>query len=48
MTTYALTDNERTVSTDYVARIAMRHPPLVELGRHYVLTVATCVIRDPQ
>lgn len=46
--TYALTDNERTVSTDHVARIAMRHPLLVELGRHYGLTVATCVVRDPQ
>jgi transposase len=46
--TYALTDNERTVSTDHVARIAMRHPLMVELGRHYGLTVATCVIRDPQ
>ena len=46
--TYALTDNERTVSTDHVARIAMRHPLIVQLGRHYGLTVATCVIRDPQ
>jgi transposase len=46
--TYALTDNERTVTTDHVARIAMRHPLLVELGRHYGLTVATCVVRDPQ
>jgi hypothetical protein len=46
--TYALTDNERTVSTDHVACIAMRHPLIVELGRHYGLTVATCVIRDRQ
>lgn len=46
--TYALTDNERTVSTDHVARIAMRHPLLVGLGRHYGLSVATCVVRDPQ
>jgi transposase len=46
--TYALTDNERTVTTDHVARIAMRHPLLVQLGGHYGLTVATCVVRDPQ
>ena len=46
--TYALTDNERTVTTDHVARIPMRHPLLVDLGRHYGLTVATCVVRDPQ
>jgi hypothetical protein len=48
VSTYALTDNERTVSTDHVARIPMRHPLIVDLGRHYGLTVATCVIRDPQ
>ena len=46
--TYALTDNERTVTTDHVARIPMRHPLLVQLGAHYGLTVATCVVRDPQ
>ncbi len=46
--TYALTDNERTVTTDHVARIAMRHPLLVQLGGHDGLTVATCVVRDPQ
>ncbi len=46
--TYALTDNERTVSTEHVARIAMRHPLIVQLGQHYGLTVSTCVIRDPQ
>ena len=36
--TYALTDNERTVSTDIVARIPVRHPELVKMGRHYLLT----------
>ena len=46
--TYTLTDNERTVTTDHVARIAIRHPLLVDLGRHYGLSVATCVVRDPQ
>lgn len=48
VTTYALTDNERTVTTDHVARIPMRHPLLVQLGGHYGLTIATCVVRDPQ
>jgi len=48
VTTYALTDNERTVTTDHVARIPMRHPLLVSLGGHYGLTIATCVVRDPQ
>jgi transposase len=46
--TYALTDNERTVTTDHVARIPMRHPLLVDLGHHYGLSIATCVVRDPQ
>jgi len=46
--TYALTDNERTVTTDHVARVPMRHPLLVQLGKHYGLTVATCMVRDPQ
>jgi transposase len=46
--TYGLTDNERTVTTDTVARIPVRHPELVRIGRHYGLTVATCVIADPE
>jgi transposase len=36
--TYALTDNERTVSVDHVAGIAVRHPEIVAVGRHYPLT----------
>jgi transposase len=46
--TYALSDNERTVTTDIVARIPVRHPELVAMGRHYGLTVATCVVADPE
>jgi hypothetical protein len=46
--TYALSDNERTVTTDIVARIPVRHPELVKMGRHYGLTVATCVVADPE
>lgn len=45
--TYALTDNERTVSIDHVAGIAVRNPTMVEFSRYYGLTVATCVPADP-
>jgi transposase len=46
--TYALTDNEKTVSVDHVCGIAVRNPQIVEVGRHYGLTIATCVPADPQ
>ncbi len=46
--TYALTDNERTVSVDQVCGIAVRNPRIVSVGRHYGLTVATCVPADPE
>ncbi len=46
--TYALTDNEKTVTTDIVARVPVRHPELVKMGRHYGLSIATCVVADPE
>lgn len=46
--TYALTDNERTVSIDQVCGIAVRNPQIVTASRHYGLTIATCVPADPQ
>jgi transposase len=46
--TYALTDHERTVSVDHVCGIAVRNPKIVSVGRHYGLTVATCVPADPE
>ncbi len=46
--TYALTDNEKTVSVDHVCGIAVRNPVIVEVGRHYGVTIATCVPADPQ
>jgi hypothetical protein len=46
--TYALTDNERTVTADHVCGIAIRNPKIVAASRHYKLTVATCVPADPQ
>jgi transposase len=46
--TYALTDNERTVSVDHVCGIAVRNQQIVSVGRHYGLTIATCVPADPE
>jgi len=44
---YLLTDNEKTVTIEHVAGIPVRNPAAVEFGRHYGLTVATCVPYDP-
>jgi hypothetical protein len=46
--TYWLTDNERTVTTDHVAGIAIRNPQIVAAAAHYGVTVATCVPADPE
>ena len=46
--TYALTDNERTVSVDHVCGIAVRNPQIVSVARHYGLSIETCVPADPQ
>jgi len=46
--TYGLTDNERTVTTDTIARIPVRHLELVAAGRHYGMTIASCVVADPE
>jgi transposase len=46
--TYVLTDNAKTVTTDHVASIAVRHPQVVAAGRHYGCTVETCVPYDPE
>lgn len=46
--TYALTDNERTVTVDIVAGVRVRHPDIVAACRHYGLTVHACVPFDPQ
>jgi len=45
--TYLLTDNEKTVTVEHVAGIAVRNPAAVAFGRYYGLTVATCVPYDP-
>ena len=46
--TYLLTDNERTVTVDRVAGLAVRHPLMVGAGRHYGMTVETCLPYDPE
>ena len=45
--TYALTDNEKTVTVEHVAGIAVRNPQVVAWSRHYGVTVATCEPADP-
>jgi transposase len=46
--TYALTDNERTVSVDQVCGIAVRNPQIVSVARHYGLVITSCVPADPE
>ena len=46
--TYLLTDNERTISVDRVAGVAVRHPEIVAAGRHYGCGVLACVPYDPE
>jgi len=45
---YALTDNEKTVTVEHVAGVPVRHPEIVAVGRHYGMTVHTCVPYDPE
>lgn len=45
---YLLTDNEKTVTVEHVAGVAVRHPEMVAAGRHYGATVMTCVPYDPE
>lgn len=45
--TYVLTDNEKTVTTEHVAGIAVRNPSIVAFARHYGVTIHTCVAADP-
>jgi len=45
--TYALTDNEKTVTVEHIARVPVRHPTSWQPG-HYGMTIRTCVPADPQ
>ena len=42
------TDNEKTVTVEHVCGIAVRNATIVEVSRHYGLTIATCEPADPQ
>ena len=46
--TYLLTDNEKTVTVEHVAGVAVRHPEMVAVGRHYGCVLHTCVPYDPE
>jgi transposase/putative transposon-encoded protein len=46
--TYALTDNEKTVTVDRVAGIPVRHPEIVAAGVHYGIQIRTCQPADPE
>ena len=46
--TYLLTDNERAVTIDRVANLAVRHPTMVAAGRHYGMVIETAVPYDPE
>src|SRR5450759_4647796 len=45
--TYLLTDNEKTVTTEHVAGIAVRNQAIVAFARHYSVTILTCEPCDP-
>jgi transposase len=45
--TYVLTDNEKTVTVEHVAGIAVRNPQMLAFAQHYGATVHTCEPADP-
>jgi hypothetical protein len=45
--TYVLTDNEKTVTVEHVAGIAVRNPQMLAFARHYGVTIHTCEPADP-
>ena len=46
--TYALTDNEKTITTEHIAGVPVRHPEMAAAGRHYGLQITSCVPADPE
>ncbi len=44
--TYGLSDNEKTLTVEHVARIAVRNPEMVAAAHHYGLTVVSCLPAD--
>jgi len=45
--TYGLSDNEKTLTVDHVARVAIRNPNIVAATRHCGLTLHSCQPADP-
>lgn len=46
--TYVLTDNEKTVTSEHVAGVPVRHPQIAAAGRHYGVQITTCQPADPE
>jgi transposase len=46
--TYALTDNEKTVTDLHIARVAVRNPKIVAAAHYYGVTITTCLPADPE
>mgnify|MGYP003377813943 CR=1 FL=1 len=46
--TYALTDNEKTVTERHVAALPVRNPKIVSAGVYYGVSIETCVPYDPE
>lgn len=47
VTTYVLTDNEKTITVEHVAGIPVRNPQIVAFARHYSTSIQTCMPADP-
>lgn len=47
VSTYVLTDNEKTVTVEHIAGIPVRNSQLVGFAEHYSVVVHTCVSADP-
>jgi hypothetical protein len=45
--TYGLSDNEKTLTVEHMARIAIRNPDMVAAAHHYGLTVVSCLPANP-
>jgi transposase len=46
--TYALTDNEKTVTERHVARVPVRNPRIVSAAVYYGVSIRTCEPADPE
>ena len=46
--TYALTDNEKTVTDRHIARLAVRNPVIVSAAVYYGVSIRTCEPADPE